>query len=64
MSDNTPVRPAPSSPALQSHVVWDADVRWFHWINVLCVLGLIGVGIVILNGSACRPCCSSCSAPR
>ena len=28
--------------------VWDRTSRWFHWINVLCVLGLIGVGLVIL----------------
>jgi cytochrome b len=28
---------------------WDAGVRWFHWINVLCVIGLIAVGVVILN---------------
>ncbi len=53
MSDTkSPVRPVPSSPALQSHAVWDAGVRWFHWINVFCVLGLIGVGIVILNANA------------
>ena len=40
------------APALHSYAVWDAGVRWFHWINVLCVLGLIAVGIVILNGTA------------
>jgi len=34
---------------LKAHFVWDATVRWFHWINLLCVLGLIGVGVVILN---------------
>jgi len=29
--------------------VWDLGVRWFHWINVLCVIGLIAIGVVILN---------------
>ena len=34
---------------LKTWRVWDAGIRWFHWINLLCVLGLIGVGVVILN---------------
>jgi len=33
---------------LKSYEVWDAPVRWFHWINVLCVIGLAAVGTVIL----------------
>jgi Ni/Fe-hydrogenase 1 B-type cytochrome subunit len=33
---------------LRTYPVWDAGVRWFHWINVLCVLGLIAVGVAIL----------------
>ena len=37
---------------LKSYLVWDANIRWFHWINVLCVLGLIAVGVAILNGKA------------
>lgn len=37
---------------LKSYQVWDAPTRWFHWINLLCVLGLLGVGLVILNGGA------------
>ena len=28
--------------------VWEQPVRWFHWINVLAVLGLIGTGLVVL----------------
>jgi cytochrome b len=36
----------------KSYPVWDAGVRWFHWINVLCVLGLIAVGLAILNDDA------------
>jgi len=37
---------------LKSYPVWDAGVRWFHWINLLCVLGLIAVGVAILNDAA------------
>lgn len=33
---------------LRTYPVWDASVRWFHWINVLCVLGLSAVGVAIL----------------
>lgn len=36
----------------KSYKVWDANVRWFHWINLLCLIGLIAVGVVILNGKA------------
>jgi cytochrome b len=32
--------------------VWDRTVRIFHWVNFLCVLGLIAVGTVILNAGA------------
>jgi len=34
---------------LKSYPVWDANVRWFHGINLLCVLVLIAVGLIILN---------------
>jgi len=37
---------------LKRYYVWDAGVRWFHWINVITVLALIGVGTVILNANA------------
>lgn len=37
---------------LKTYHAWDASVRWFHWINLLCVLGLIAVGVVILNAKA------------
>lgn len=33
---------------LKSYVVWDAPTRWFHWVNVLCVIGLSAAGLVIL----------------
>lgn len=37
---------------LQEYKVWDATTRVFHWLNVLCVLGLIAVGTAILNADA------------
>jgi cytochrome b len=37
---------------LKAYPVWDASVRWFHWINLLCVLGLIAIGVGILNDKA------------
>ncbi|TJY58843.1 cytochrome b/b6 domain-containing protein [Sinimarinibacterium sp. CAU 1509] len=37
---------------IKSYRVWDGPTRWFHWINVVCVIGLMGVGLVILNGGA------------
>jgi cytochrome b len=37
---------------LKAYPVWDAGVRWFHWLNLLCMLGLIAVGVVILNAKA------------
>ena len=36
----------------RTYPVWDLGVRWFHWINVVCVLGLIAVGVAILNDKA------------
>lgn len=38
--------------SLQSYLVWDRTVRVFHWVNVLCVLALIAIGVVILNSKA------------
>ncbi len=37
---------------LKTYTVWDAGTRWFHWINLLCMLGLIAVGVAILNDKA------------
>ncbi len=37
--------------SLQSYRAWDPVVRWFHWINVLTVTGLIAVGTAILYSS-------------
>lgn len=33
---------------LAEYPVWDRTTRFFHWINFLCVLGLLGLGTVIL----------------
>jgi len=34
---------------LLHYSVWDKSTRWFHWLNVICILGLVAVGTVILN---------------
>jgi cytochrome b len=36
----------------REYLAWDAPTRWFHWINVLAVLGLIGTGLGVLNDDA------------
>ncbi len=36
---------------LRTYPVLERTVRWFHWLNVLSVLGLMGVGLVILYGN-------------
>jgi len=38
-----------SAETLVQYHAWDRTVRIFHWINVLCVIGLIAVGLAILN---------------
>jgi len=35
-----------------AYKVWDRGIRWFHWINFIAVLGLLGSGLVIYNGKA------------
>ncbi|MEQ8734030.1 MAG: cytochrome b/b6 domain-containing protein [Rhodospirillaceae bacterium] len=37
---------------LQEYKVWDATTRVFHWVNVLCMVGLIALGTTILNASS------------
>jgi len=34
---------------LKSYAVWDANTRWFHWINAICVTALVVGGFLILN---------------
>ena len=43
-----------SAPSEQYHAynVWDAPTRWFHWINALAVIGLISIGVTLLNDDA------------
>ena len=38
-----------SDKELKYYSGWDRTTRLFHWLNVICVLGLICVGLVILN---------------
>lgn len=40
----------------QSYQVWDVPTRFFHWLNVLCVVGLIAVGTAILWARAGNSC--------
>jgi len=35
-----------------TYPVWDRGVRWFHWLNLLSVLALVGTGVVIYNGKS------------
>jgi len=37
-----------SPPSLQAYRVWDAPTRWFHWINVVCIIGLAAIGTALL----------------
>ena len=37
---------------LRTYPVWDAPTRWFHWINALCIVALVALGLVILNSKA------------
>lgn len=34
---------------LQAYYVWDRSVRIFHWINLICIVGLICLGLILLN---------------
>ena len=36
----------------QSYRVWDLPTRLFHWLNVICIIGLIAVGTAILWAGA------------
>lgn len=38
-----------NSNVLVQYHVWDKTIRIWHWLNVVCVIGLMGVGLVILN---------------
>lgn len=40
---------ADSHAELHAYPVWDRPTRLFHWVNALCVLALLGIGLVILN---------------
>ena len=46
MNQSTETSNKTTHPALSYHA-WDRTVRIFHWLNVLCVTGLVGVGLVI-----------------
>ena len=33
---------------LRVYAVWDAPVRWFHWINVICIIVISGLSLVTI----------------
>ena len=37
-----------SAQRLLSYPVWDRPTRWFHWINLVCVVALAAIGTAIL----------------
>ncbi|MFH1690584.1 MAG: cytochrome b/b6 domain-containing protein [Candidatus Eisenbacteria bacterium] len=37
---------------LKSYEVWDVPTRLFHWINTICVVTLVGVATLMMNGRA------------
>ncbi|WNC69997.1 cytochrome b/b6 domain-containing protein [Thalassotalea nanhaiensis] len=41
-----------SSKSLALVYVWSKKIRFFHWLNVLCVFLLIAIGLIILNSKA------------
>lgn len=41
-----------SHETFYAYRVWDRTVRIFHWVDVICIIGLIGVGLVILNNKS------------
>lgn len=41
-------KPVNINDPLYSHHVWDRTVRIFHWLNVICIIGLISIGLAIL----------------
>ncbi len=41
-----------TAPKFQEYAAWDVPTRWFHWISVLAVIGLIATGLIVLNDDA------------
>ena len=37
---------------LVRYAVWDRTLRWFHWINFICVVAVAILGLAILNDEA------------
>jgi len=40
-----------SQELYQEHKVWPAALRWFHWINFICIFSLFTLGLIMLNKS-------------
>lgn len=41
-------KPNINKEALVTYHAWDRSVRIFHWVNFICILGLISIGLIIL----------------
>lgn len=41
-----------SEERLYSYHVWDRSVRIFHWVNAICIIGLICLGLILLNNKS------------
>lgn len=43
------IQTSSANEPLKQYYAWSRAVRIFHWINFICVIGLLGVGLVIFN---------------
>jgi len=41
-----------SEECLHSYHIWDRSVRIFHWVNVICIIGLMCLGLILLNNKS------------
>lgn len=53
MSNSNAQRQTTEIPAtITRRFVWDRPTRWFHWLNLIFVIALAGLGLFILNAKA------------
>jgi cytochrome b len=46
------IEPSIDTRTFRAYPVWDVPTRLFHWINFLCVLGLMVLGLLLANDDA------------
>lgn len=44
--------PANTEGPFYTYHVWDRSIRIFHWVNVICIIGLICLGLILLNNKS------------